>query len=110
MSRSSPQQSPTAGRDLQNAPIENSSSAGGNGPPALVRRLNLRLAALMRWTHIYFSMFSMAAILFFSVTGLTLNHPTWFFGATDRSVQAKGQLKGEWLNLAVPRADSGGET
>jgi hypothetical protein len=55
-------------------------------------------------------MFSMAALLFFSVTGITLNHPTWFFGETEHSTQAQGQLKTEWLNLADPRADSGGES
>ena len=110
MSRSSPPQSPTAGRDLQNDPNENPPGDSRNSPPSLKRRLNLRLAALMRWTHIYLSMFSLAAILFFSVTGITLNHPGWFFGETERSVQAKGQLKAAWLNLATPRPDSGGET
>ena len=29
----------------------------------------------MRWLHIYLSMFGLAAVLFFSVTGITLNHP-----------------------------------
>jgi hypothetical protein len=63
----------------------------------------------MRWTHIYLSMLSMAALLFFAVTGITLNHPTWFFGETERSVQVRGQVKPQWLNVADPRADSGGE-
>jgi hypothetical protein len=55
-------------------------------------------------------MFSLAALLFFSVTGITLNHPSWFFGETERSVQAHGEMNAQWLNLADPRADSGGES
>jgi hypothetical protein len=64
----------------------------------------------MRWTHIYLSMFGLAAILFFSVTGITLNHPDWFYGGAGRNVQVQGQLNVRWLNLEVPRADSGDET
>ena len=46
-------------------------------PPArpLQRRLSIKFAKLMRWLHIYLSMFSLAVVLFFSVTGITLNHP-----------------------------------
>jgi hypothetical protein len=55
----------------------------------------------MRWLHIYLSMFSMATLLFFAVTGITLNHPTWFFGGSERTVQVQGQLKPEWLNLVT---------
>ena len=39
----------------------------------------------MRWLHIYLSMFSLAVVLFFSVTGITLNHPDWFFGGAERA-------------------------
>jgi hypothetical protein len=31
----------------------------------------------IRWLHIYLSMFGFAALFFFAVTGLTLNHPGW---------------------------------
>ena len=34
----------------------------------------------MRWVHVYTSMIALAAILFFGVTGILLNHPTWLFG------------------------------
>jgi hypothetical protein len=30
-----------------------------------------------RWVHLYLSMFSFAALLFFAFTGITLNHPSW---------------------------------
>ena len=56
----------------------------------------------MRWLHIYVSMFGLAAVLFFSVTGITLNHPDWFFGETERSVQAEGEVDPKWLHLDEP--------
>jgi hypothetical protein len=37
-------------------------------------------AALSRWLHVYLSMLSFVVVLFFSVTGLTLNHAEWFDG------------------------------
>ena len=43
-------------------------------------------------------MFGLAAVLFFSVTGLTLNHPTWFFAETSRRVEAEGHLDPKWLH------------
>jgi hypothetical protein len=76
----------------------------------LRRRLSIRLAALMRWLHIYLSMFGLAAVLFFSVTGITLNHPDWFFGETERRVQAKGRMDLKWLHLDAPTAPPGAES
>lgn len=65
----------------------------------LTRRLNIRLARLMRWLHIYLSMFSLAVVLFFSVTGITLNHPDWFFAEAARREQAEGEINLEWLRV-----------
>jgi len=39
-----------------------------------------RTASFSRWLHIYLSMVSFVVILFFAVTGLTLNHTEWFDG------------------------------
>lgn len=75
--------------------------------PTPRRRLNLRLAAFMRWIHIYLSMFSLAAILFFSATGITLNHPDWFFGEAERNLQVQGRMEPQWLNLDVSRVGPG---
>ena len=58
------------------------------------------LALWSRWLHIYLSMFGLAVILFFSVTGLTLNHPDWFF--EEYSVQSTGNLRLDWLNTNAP--------
>jgi hypothetical protein len=50
-----------------------------------------------RWLHIYVSMFGLAAVLFFSVTGITLNHPDWFLKTGDHSVRSEGQVNRQWL-------------
>ena len=60
------------------------------------RTLRIRLVKLMLWLHIYVSMFGLAAVLFFSVTGITLNHPDWFFGKVERKREAEGQLNLKW--------------
>lgn len=33
-----------------------------------------------RWLHVYTSMIALVIVLFFGVTGITLNHPSWTFG------------------------------
>lgn len=56
-----------------------------------------QLAATSRWLHIYLSMASFVIVLFFAVTGLTLNHADWF---DDQSVEQefKGKLTPAWVN------------
>ncbi len=51
----------------------------------------------MRWLHIYLSMFGLAAVFFFSVTGITLNHPDWAFGQVERRREAKGRVDLQWI-------------
>lgn len=60
-------------------------------------------AKWFRWLHIYLSMASLVMILFFSVTGFTLNHPDWFFSETSQRIQ--GQLEASWLKLDRPNPD-----
>ena len=43
-------------------------------------------------------MVSFAIVLFFSATGLTLNHPTWFGGDKQVVIKNKGNLKAAWVN------------
>ncbi|MBB2146259.1 peptidase [Pedobacter sp. LMG 31464] len=43
-------------------------------------------------------MVSFAIVLFFSVTGLTLNHPTWFGGDKQVEIKHKGVLNVKWVN------------
>jgi hypothetical protein len=47
-----------------------------------------------RWLHIYLSMASFAILLFFAVTGLTLNHQEWF-AKQQRTYTYKGTLDRE---------------
>jgi hypothetical protein len=69
----------------------------------LRRRLAIRFAAVARWLHIYLSLFALAAVLFFGVTGLTLNHPDWFFAGSERTVQVEGRIEARWLRDPVDR-------
>lgn len=62
-----------------------------------------RVAKTARWLHIYLSMVSFAIILFFAVTGLTLNHPDWFSGAVKNRL-ARGTLDKSLLAAPSQRA------
>ncbi len=99
MSRSSRPLSSIAERPEENDGSASPSSSDSRTPR---RKLSLRFAAWMRWLHIYLSMFGLAAVLFFGVTGLTLNHPDWFFANAERRVEAEGQVKQEWLHSKTP--------
>lgn len=46
--------------------------------PSRPRPLRQRLQTLIRLLHIYASLIGLMTVLFFGVTGLTLNHPQWF--------------------------------
>jgi hypothetical protein len=52
-------------------------------------------------------MLGLAAVLFFSLTGLTLNHPDWVFGSAERQVEAQGTLDPHWLRRDVPGSSNG---
>jgi uncharacterized protein len=75
-------------------------------PPArsLKRRLSIKFAKLMRWLHIYLSMLSLAVVLFFSVTGITLNHPDWFWSTAESHRELEGEIRREWLSVSQPGA------
>lgn len=54
-----------------------------------------RTATAARWLHIYGSMVSLSLLLFFSATGLTLNHADWF-ADEQRTAQFQGQVPLAW--------------
>ena len=54
-------------------------------------------AAIFRWLHIYLSMLGFGAIMFFAVTGITLNHPTWFGGSELQVQDLAGKFQKGWL-------------
>lgn len=74
-----------------NLPQEESKTRNKNS-----KHLRRTLASWSRWLHIYLSMFGLVAILFFSVTGLTLNHPDWFFA--EKTHRITGQIDITLLN------------
>ncbi len=62
--------------------------------------LRLRFHKLARWLHVYISTASLLLILFFSITGITLNHPNWAFGSTEIQGEKTGSLASiaNWQN------------
>lgn len=62
------------------------------------------MAAVSRWLHIYLSMFSFAVLLFFAVTGLTLNHAGWFDGQ-ERTSEFKGKIDPKWVAKDVAKLE-----
>ncbi|MDO4246818.1 MAG: PepSY-associated TM helix domain-containing protein [Deinococcus sp.] len=51
----------------------------------------------LRWLHTYTSMISLLAVLFFALTGITLNHPDWAFGTREVEKQVTGTLPSGWI-------------
>jgi hypothetical protein len=82
---------------IKNNPIAAGSTSKKKAAPKAVNPKK-EVAKLSRWLHIYLSMVSFAIVLFFSVTGLTLNHPTWFGGDKQVVVKNKGTLNVKWVN------------
>ena len=60
------------------------------------RTLRNRSYQLARWLHVYTSMLSLLIVLFFSATGVVLNHPEWTFGSAQTRQQLTGTLPQGW--------------
>lgn len=60
--------------------------ARGGSPRA--RRRGQTWGKWSRWLHVYTSMISLLIVLFFGITGLTLNHPSWslFGGPSSETI------------------------
>lgn len=65
-----------------------------------MRELKRQTAILSRWLHIYLSMVSFAILLFFAVTGITLNHQDWFSDGV-RTTQHQGTMNPQWVSPAA---------
>jgi len=50
-----------------------------------------------RWLHVYTSMIALLVVLFFGVTGVTLNHPEWTFGLEPTVSTFDGALPDGWV-------------
>jgi len=77
-----------------NRTIETTTTKKKSSPKQTLQR---NIAMFSRWLHIYVSMVSFAIVFFFSVTGITLNHPDTFAGALKNS-QEKGKLNLQWVS------------
>lgn len=67
--------------------LENETN-GGAGTAKLKRKTHFWL----RWAHVYTSMISLIIVLFFGITGVTLNHPDWTFGTEPQATTSTGDL------------------
>ena len=83
-----------------NSPVSSSESVRKPVTPPRRKKKNgwySQSAAAFRWLHIYLSMLGFTALMFFSFTGITLNHPTWF-GASEQSLKDRsGTVPAELL-------------
>ena len=59
-----------------------------------------------RMLHAYISAFAFLALMFFSVTGLLLNHPTWLQGAPPAEQSVTVQIPGGDIAQALKAADA----
>ena len=73
-------------------------------PPRTNPLWKRKLASVSRWLHIYLSMVSFAILLFFAVTGLTLNHASWFDGQ-ERTANFKGSVDVRWVKGDVAKLE-----
>lgn len=78
--------------------VPSDSSSKPKSTPKPTRKLSLKFNSFVRWAHIYLSMVGFLTMLFFSFTGITLNHPNWFGGETGRSSTLKDSLPLDWVN------------
>lgn len=56
-----------------------------------------QLPGAIRWLHTYLSLIGFAAVLFFAVTGLTLNHAEWFETGGGRERTLNGTVPPQFL-------------
>ncbi|MCP2013864.1 hypothetical protein L1280_000992 [Deinococcus sp. HSC-46F16] len=66
-------------------------------PAPRPRSAKARVGVWARTLHTYTSMISLLAVLFFAVTGVTLNHPDWAFGNAETRREVTGTLPAGWI-------------
>lgn len=73
------------------------STVSADKPEIRKRPLRLRINSWLRWLHTYLSMLTMGVVLFFSLTGIVLNHPEWTFGMDETRTELNGTFPKEWV-------------
>jgi uncharacterized protein len=66
------------------------------GSPARTPKRFRKTANWTRWLHVYTSMISLLVVLFFGLTGITLNHPSWTLGDDPTTTEYTGTLPDGW--------------
>lgn len=82
-------------------------SESGSNAARKKRGAKQHLHLWLRWLHMYTSMTALIVVLFFAVTGITLNHPEWNFGIKDVEKKYTGVIspdaikgdKVDWLKV-----------
>lgn len=82
-------------------------TTSANGSNARRAHFRHSIAKAARWLHIYLSMVSFSVVLFFAVTGLTLNHPDWFSGSVTTR-QSRGPVDPTLLGSSDAVPDQNG--
>jgi hypothetical protein len=93
----------TITKSPNNAAAQSSDSARTAAQNPRYLHWKRRFAHLARWLHTYLSMLSFAILLFFAVTGLTLNHAELFEGRGNNA-RYQGTLDPAWLKASDPNA------
>jgi len=62
-------------------------------------RINKPLLAFSRLIHVYVSMALLSLMIFFSITGITLNHPQWFAEQEAKVTEAEFIISHDLLSL-----------
>lgn len=75
-----------------------SSAKNANKAP---RPISLRIHSTIRWLHTYISLVMLLVVLFFSITGFTLNHAEWSSGGVIQK-DVTGTVDIKWLDTAAP--------
>ncbi len=94
MSKSHPHPLTTEKKQPQPNSTRPATNAGKNTQQNAKRKLSMS----SRWLHIYVSMISFVIVLFFAVTGITLNHADKF-AYQQRTRQLKGTLNTAWVKV-----------
>lgn len=69
--------------------------SAGSGGAAVARRKRSRSAFWQKWSrliHAYTSMIALLLVLFFGLTGITVNHPEWTFGDGPTTTSKSGTM------------------
>ena len=87
--------------------ISSQATSHGNGGRKKVSRFERQTHHWSRLIHVYTSMVALLVVLFFAVTGITLNHPEWTFGDDVQTETLSGEFPFDTALVADDGSDEG---